>query len=232
MDISNKTTYFKESCLAYKQAPTDEMVATKFYTLLGQIKLYVVLEYGVCQLRQMENGTMLCAYTKEPKLDPNASGLAVVRLGIERLIQEVLELHAQALVIDPDEVDLALPRERLEQLQQILQQKQDFKLKRMLEEKTLALENSLRRVLKQDERIKAAWVVGISLANSPSYEYVTIVEYALPDSLSEVEWFELAERLADTAMSVVEDEEVFFGSTREIVGAKVKEEFAPFYIKR
>ena len=64
MDTAKKTTYFKECCLAYKQTPTDEGVVAKFYTLLGQVKLYVVLEYGVCQLRQTEAGSVLCAYTE------------------------------------------------------------------------------------------------------------------------------------------------------------------------
>lgn len=231
MDTAKKTTYFKECCLAYKQTPTDEGVVAKFYTLLGQVKLYVVLEYGVCQLRQTEAGSVLCAYTEEPKLDPNVSGLAVVRLGIERLIQEVLEMHAQSLAIDPGEVDLEISKEQLEQLKQLLVQARNFKLKKLPPEKTLTLENSLRRVIKQDDRIRAAWVVGILLATETEYKYVTIIEYA-SSGVSGDEQIEFAKSLAEATMTVVGDGEVLFGSTDEVVGAKVKEKFVPFYIKR
>lgn len=230
MDNSKKITYFKEYCRAYKQDPADETVATKFYTLLGQVKLYVVLEYGICQLKKDAHGPYLPVYTTEPRIDPEGSGLAVVQLGIKRLIQEVLTLKAQSLVIDPAKIGLALPRTTLEQLEKLLYQAQNFKLKKMPAEKTLMLENNLRKVIKQDERVKAAWLLGILLADASEYKYVAILEYT-DENIAEDEKFTLAERLAKTVTNLV-DEEVLFGSTTETVGAKVKQEFVPFYIKR
>ena len=157
---------------------TDQAKALRFYTCLGNVKLYVILEYGYPKTKENNGKKELLVYTTEPTELLESSGLSTVTLGIERLAQELKTLGAAGLLVDEGKRDVIIPAENVFQVQALKKKAADFKLKTMPEQLSLTLENEIRRVVKTTPDVLSAWLLGILLPGKSDYEYMVTLEYA------------------------------------------------------
>lgn len=209
---------------------TDQAKALRFYTCLGNVKLYVILEYGYPKIKENDGKKELLVYTTEPtKLLENA-GLSTVALGIERLAQELKTLGAAGMLVDEGKRDVIIPAENVFQVQALKKKAADFKLKTVPEQLSLTLENEIRRVVKTAPDVLSAWLLGILLPGKSDYEYMVTLEYAPTVASAEKE--RLAQQIAAQVTPLLPDgTELLIGTTAELAGERAKRDFAPFYIK-
>lgn len=209
---------------------TDQAKALRFYTCLGNVKLYVILEYGYPKTKENDGKKELLVYTTEPtKLLENA-GLSTVALGIERLAQELKTLGAAGMLVDEGKRDVIIPAENVFQVQALKKKAADFKLKTVPEQLSLTLENEIRRVVKTAPDVLCAWLLGILLPGKSDYEYMVTLEYAPTVASAEKE--RLAQQIAAQVTPLLPDgTELLIGTTAELAGERAKRDFAPFYIK-
>lgn len=225
-----KTTEFLAALDDFVADVTDQAKALRFYTCLGNVKLYVLLEYGYPKVKINGDKKELLVYTSEPTELLNADGLSTVALGLERLAQELKNLAASGLLVDEATRNVSIPADNIFYVQALRKKATDFKLKTMPEQATLTLENVIRRIIKSIPEVTSAWLLGILLPGKNAYQYMVILEYALT-ATNEVKQT-TAKQIAENVTPLLADgQEIFIGTTEELAGKKAKQEFAPFYIK-
>lgn len=225
-----KTTEFLAALDDFVADVTDQTKALRFYTCLGNVKLYVILEYGYPKVKINGDKKELLVYTSEPTEQLNAAGLSTVALGLERLAQELKNSAASGLLVDEATRNVSIPADNVFYVQNLRKKAADFKLKTMPEQLTLTLENEIRRIVKTIPDITSAWLLGILLPGKNDYQYMVALEYALP-ATNEVKQT-VAKQIAENVTPLLADgQEIFIGTTEELAGKKAKQEFAPFYIK-
>lgn len=209
---------------------TDQAKALRFYTCLGNVKLYVILEYGYPKIKENDGKKELLVYTTEPTELLENAGLSTVALGIERLAQELKTLGAAGMLVDEGKRDVIIPAENVFQVQALKKKAADFKLKTVPEQLSLTLENEIRRVVKTAPDVLSAWLLGILLPGKSDYEYMVTLEYAPTVASAEKE--RLAQQIAAQVTPLLPDgTELLIGTTAELAGERAKRDFAPFYIK-
>ncbi|WP_304653117.1 enhanced serine sensitivity protein SseB C-terminal domain-containing protein [uncultured Ligilactobacillus sp.] len=225
-----KTTEFLAALDDFVADVTDQNKALRFYTCLGNVKLYVLLEYGYPKVKINGDKKELLVYTSEPTELLNADGLSTVALGLERLAQELKNLAASGLLVDEATRNVSIPADNIFYVQALQKKATDFKLKTMPEQATLTLENVIRRIVKAIPEVTSAWLLGILLPGKNAYQYMVILEYDLT-AINEVKQT-TAKQIAENVTPLLADgQEIFIGTTEELAGKKAKQEFAPFYIK-
>lgn len=230
MVTEQKTTEFLAALDDFVADVTDQTKALRFYTCLGNVKLYVLLEYGYPKVKINGDKKELLVYTSEPTELLNADGLSTVALGLERLAQELKSLAASGLLVDEATRNVSIPADNVFYVQALRKKATDFKLKTMPEQATLTLENVIRRIVKTIPEITSAWLLGVLLPGKNDYQYMVTLEYAVT-ATNEVKQT-TAKQIAENVMPLLADgQEVFIGTTEELAGKKAKQEFAPFYIK-
>lgn len=209
---------------------TDQAKALRFYTCLGNVKLYVLLEYGYPKVKINGDKKELLVYTSEPIELLKSDGLSTVALGLERLAQELKNLAASGLLVDEATRNVSIPADNVFYVQTLRKKATDFKLKTMPEQATLTLENVIRRIVKAIPEITSVWLLGILLPGKNAYQYMVTLEYALT-ATNEVKQ-KMVKQIAENVTPLLADgQEIFIGTTEELAGKKAKQEFAPFYIK-
>lgn len=209
----------------------DQQKALEFYIALGKSKLFILLKYGMPVLKETEQGKYLQAYTAKPEQLLTSSELSTVSLGLERITQELKAADAMGVLLDEQTRNVKIPAQNIFQVNNLLQQAKQFKLKRLDTDKTLELENHIRRLVKRKPEITSAWLVGIKLTTASDYEYMLILEYSAETSATEKQ--ETVVEIAESATPLLpDDQRLLIGSTEEVVGQVTIKEYAPFYIKR
>lgn len=209
---------------------TDQAKALRFYTCLGNVKLYVLLEYGYPKVKINGNKKELLVYTSEPTELLKSDGLSTVALGLERLAQELKNLAASGLLVDEATRNVSIPADNVFYVQTLRKKATDFKLKTMPEQATLTLENVIRRIVKAIPEITSVWLLGILLPGKNAYQYMVTLEYALT-ATNEVKQKTVKQIAENVTPLLADGQEIFIGTTEELAGKKAKQEFAPFYIK-
>lgn len=209
---------------------TDQAKALRFYTCLGNVKLYVLLEYGYPKVKINGNKKELLVYTSEPTELLKSDGLSTVALGLERLAQELKNLAASGLLVDEATRNVSIPADNVFYVQTLRKKATDFKLKTMPEQATLTLENVIRRIVKAIPEITSVWLLGILLPGKNAYQYMVTLEYALT-ATNEVKQKTVKQIAENVTPLLADEQEIFIGTTEELAGKKAKQEFAPFYIK-
>lgn len=209
---------------------TDQAKALRFYTCLGNVKLYVLLEYGYPKVKINGDKKELLVYTSEPTELLKSDGLSTVALGLERLAQELKNLAASGLLVDEATRNVSIPADNVFYVQTLRKKATDFKLKTMPEQATLTLENVIRRIVKAIPEITSVWLLGILLPGKNAYQYMVTLEYALT-ATNEVKQKTVKQIAENVTPLLADGQEIFIGTTEELAGKKAKQEFAPFYIK-
>ena len=209
---------------------TDQAKALRFYTCLGNVKLYVLLEYGYPKVKINGDKKELLVYTSEPNELLKSDGLSTVALGLERLAQELKNLAASGLLVDEATRNVSIPADNVFYVQTLRKKATDFKLKTMPEQATLTLENVIRRIVKAIPEITSVWLLGILLPGKNAYQYMVTLEYALT-ATNEVKQKTVKQIAENVTPLLADGQEIFIGTTEELAGKKAKQEFAPFYIK-
>lgn len=209
---------------------TDQAKALRFYTCLGNVKLYVLLEYGYPKVKINGDKKELLVYTSEPIELLKSDGLSTVALGLERLAQELKNLAASGLLVDEATRNVSIPADNVFYVQTLRKKATDFKLKTMPEQATLTLENVIRRIVKAIPEITSVWLLGILLPGKNAYQYMVTLEYALT-ATNEVKQKTVKQIAENVTPLLADGQEIFIGTTEELAGKKAKQEFAPFYIK-
>lgn len=209
---------------------TDQAKALRFYTCLGNVKLYVLLEYGYPKVKINGDKKELLVYTSEPTELLKSDGLSTVALGLERLAQELKNLAASGLLVDEATRNVSIPADNVFYVQTLRKKATDFKLKTMPEQATLTLENVIRRIVKAIPEITSVWLLGILLPGKNAYQYMVTLEYALT-ATNEVKQKTVKQIAENVTPLLADEQEIFIGTTEELAGKKAKQEFAPFYIK-
>lgn len=209
---------------------TDQAKALRFYTCLGNVKLYVLLEYGYPKVKINGDKKELLVYTSEPTELLKSDGLSTVALGLERLAQELKNLAASGLLVDEATRNVSIPADNIFYVQTLRKKATDFKLKTMPEQATLTLENVIRRIVKAIPEITSVWLLGILLPGKNTYQYMVTLEYALT-ATNEVKQKTVKQIAENVTPLLADGQEIFIGTTEELAGKKAKQEFAPFYIK-
>lgn len=209
---------------------TDQAKALRFYTCLGNVKLYVLLEYGYPKVKINGDKKELLVYTSEPTELLKSDGLSTVALGLERLAQELKNLAASGLLVDEATRNVSIPADNVFYVQTLRKKATDFKLKTMPKQATLTLENVIRRIVKAIPEITSVWLLGILLPGKNAYQYMVTLEYALT-ATNEVKQKTVKQIAENVTPLLADGQEIFIGTTEELAGKKAKQEFAPFYIK-
>ena len=219
-----KTTEFLAALDDFVADIADQTKALRFYTCLGNVKLYVLLEYGYPKVKINGDKKELLVYTSEPTELLKVDGLSTVALGLDRLAQELKNSAASGLLVDEATRNISIPADNVFYVQNLQKKAATFKLK------TLILENEIRRIVKAHPEVTSAWLLGILLPGKNNYQYMVTLEYSLTatNEVKQVTPKQIAENVTPL---LADGQELFIGTTEELAGKKAKQEFAPFYIK-
>ena len=151
-----KTTEFLAALDDFAADIADQTKALRFYTCLGNVKLYVLLEYGYPKVKINGDKKELLVYTSEPTELLKVDGLSTVALGLDRLAQELKNSAASGLLVDEATRNIGIPADNVFYVQNLQKKAATFKLKTLPEQGTLILENEIRRIVKAHPEVISA----------------------------------------------------------------------------
>ncbi len=132
-----KTTEFLAALDDFVADIADQTKALRFYTCLGNVKLYVLLEYGYPKVKINGDKKELLVYTSEPTELLKVDGLSTVALGLDRLAQELKNLAASGLLVDEATRNISIPADNVFYVQNLQKKAATFKLKTLPEQGSL-----------------------------------------------------------------------------------------------
>ena len=160
--------------------------------------------------------------------------LRPILLNISELMYQIQKIGVVGVLIDPGKFNFPLSNEYWKYLEMSRpvenSTSNNFKLKIMPRDITSRIEDKLKAKLKRQKKIEKAWLLGVRLPNKAHYEYVTIVEY-----LGDENHFQddIARKLALAVKDTLpRGKDILIGTTQDIVGQTVKENFTPFYVRK